>query len=55
MDNQPHLMTPGSFDPSKYSGSLFLDRDEKFKLYWHHEWTDDSMHFAVEVETTGKC
>lgn len=49
----PRLLTSAQFDPSVYPSSLFLDPAEKYKLYWRHDDADDTMQFAVEVETTG--
>ena len=37
----------------EYDHAAYLDPDEKFKLYWSVKDVDESIHFAVEVKTTG--
>lgn len=46
-------MRPQEFDRDKYSASMFVDNDDKYKLYWKHNYEDDTMDFAIEVEATG--
>ena len=38
---------------TEYDHAAYLDPEEDFKLYWSVKDTDKSMHFAVEVNTTG--
>jgi len=42
-----------SFDLSVYAKSVFLDMNEKYKLYWSLDLTNRVIHGAVEVKTTG--
>ena len=37
----------------EYDHAAYLDPDEKFKLYWSVKDVNESIHFAVEVKTTG--
>jgi len=48
----PTLST-SSINPADYERSLFLDADQKYKLYWSIDKTNLLFKGAVEVETTG--
>ena len=38
---------------SEYDHAAYLDPEENYKLYWSVKDVDNSIHFAVEVNTTG--
>ena len=38
---------------SEYNHEAYLDPNEMYKLYWSVKDGDKSIHFAVEVKTTG--
>ena len=38
---------------NEYDHAAYLDPEENYKLYWSLKDADKSIHFAVEVNTTG--
>jgi hypothetical protein len=53
----PSRLTPtrvdNPVDVSKYDRSIILDPEQKYKLYWKVDRTNQIIHGAVEVQTTG--